>query len=372
MDFEFIQMLLTCVVIISDDGAALRLIRNTKVLSYLLLPVQKLDEIDPSHTRSLYQWSPAQKEELQLLSLSLLTTIAPRLTELFIDLNGPHKLMAFLFWSFQTDFSGHGNSILAIGGRGSARAQCRITLRCIRSLCSADSDPFSPHENLRESRNAIITAFLEEGVIDLLLLTLTNVNNLTDGEANDYLYIEDDHIDLEMQEDMLVIISLIAENNQTQKELMAKTKLTNILIHYLRDLPGKVVSGLRCEQLLLGVLDCLFNAVFGLDIAEENFLQLEGAFLLIDLLEKVPYQMHQVVLSCLVELSENPRSMQHLLTWRSSNVRAGQSPITLPQLLIQLWKDEEKRMGCFRAKGGELTQAEYPLAGWRQIQGTDD
>jgi len=78
-----------------------------------------------------------------------------------------------------------------------------------------------------------------------LFLTLTNVNNLTDGDTNDYLYIEDDHIDLEMQEDMLVIISLIAENNQTQKEQMAKTKLTNILIHYLTDLPGKVVSGLR-------------------------------------------------------------------------------------------------------------------------------
>ena len=52
--------------------------------------------------------------------------------------------------------------------------------------------------------------------------------------------------------------------------------------------------GLRCEQLLLGVLDCLFNAVFGLDVAEEKFLELEGAFLLIDLLEKVPHQMHQV------------------------------------------------------------------------------
>ena len=93
---------------------------------------------------------------------------------------------------------------------------------------------------------------------------------------------------------------------------MQKSKLTQILIHYLSDLPGKVVSGisltpflhffhfyfqgLRCEQLLLGVLDCLFNAVYGLDIAEEKFLELEGAFLLIDLLEKVPHQMHQVLI----------------------------------------------------------------------------
>jgi hypothetical protein len=96
-----------------------------------------------------------------------------------------------------------------------------------------------------------------------------------------------------MQEDMLVIISLAAENNDEQKEILTKSKLTDILIHYLKDLPGKVVCGLRCEQLLLGVLDCLSNSILGHQLAEEKFLQLEGAFLLIDLLEKVPFQMHQ-------------------------------------------------------------------------------
>lgn len=32
----------------------------------------------------------------------------------------------------------------------------------------------------------------------------TNVNNLNDGERGEFVYIEDDCIDLEMQEDMLV------------------------------------------------------------------------------------------------------------------------------------------------------------------------
>ena len=71
----------------------------------------------------------------------------------------------------------------------------------------------------------------------------------------------------------------------------------------------------------------------------------------------------------MVELSENPRSIQHFLTWRSSNVVLGQSPITLPQLLIKLWKEEESRMGCFRGKNGELSQTQYPLAGFKQIKG---
>ena len=136
VDFEFLRMLLTCAVILAEgDSAALRHVKSTSLLDYLLLPVQQLEQ-SKKETRSLYQWSPSQKEELQLLSLQLLTKLAPRLKDKFKEQNGCQLLMSFLFWSFQTDYMGHGNSILATGGRGSARAQCRFCLRCIRSLCT--------------------------------------------------------------------------------------------------------------------------------------------------------------------------------------------------------------------------------------------
>lgn len=83
---------------------------------------------------------------------------------------------------------------------------------------------------------------------------------------------------MEIQEDMLVIISLIADINQ--KELVA-TNLIDILIFYLKDLPGKVVNGIRRQQLLLSVIDCIFSAILGYEDAEIKFLELEGAFLLI-------------------------------------------------------------------------------------------
>lgn len=86
--------------------------------------------------------------------------------------------MAFLFWSFQTDFSGHGNSILGVGGRGSARAQCRLTLRCIRALCCISGEIIGPYENSEEARSAIIASFVEEGIIDLLLLTLERLKKI--------------------------------------------------------------------------------------------------------------------------------------------------------------------------------------------------
>ena len=132
-------------------------------------------------------------------------------------------------------------------------------------------------------------------------------------------FVLDDQIDLEIQEDMLVIISLICESDPAHKEACVETKLVQIIIHYLRDLPGKVVSGLRCDQLLLGVLDCVFNSILGNEAAEDKFLALEGASLLADLLQKTPSEMHPIVLSSLVELTENPKSIRHLLTWRGTD-----------------------------------------------------
>lgn len=92
--------------------------------------------------------------------------------------------------------------------------------------------------------------------------------------------------------------------------------------------------------------------------------------LFLDLLDTLPHEMHGVVLTCLIELTENPKTMSHFMTWRSSKVEVGQPPVTLAGLLIKLWKDEEKRIGCQRGPRGELSNICYPMAGTSQIQGT--
>merc|ERR1719317_131331 len=64
--------------------------------------------------------------------------------------------------------------------------------------------------------------------------------------------------------------------------------------------------------------------------------------------------------------------MSHFMTWRSSKVEVGQPPVMLAGLLIKLWKDEEKRIGCQRGPRGELSNICYPMAGTSQIQATKD
>ena len=87
------------------------------------------------------------------------------------------------------------------------------------------------------------------------------------------------------------------------------------------------------------------------------------------MLDSLPHEVHGVVLTCLIELTENPRSMTHLMTWRSSRVEKAKNSITFPQLLVKLWNEEEQRIGCYRGKKSELTCLEYPMAGQQQIEG---
>ena len=49
-------------------------------------------------------------------------------------------------------------------------------------------------------------------------------------------------------------------------------------------------------------------------------------------------------------------------------VEKGERPITLVQLLVRLWQNEEKRIGSRRGEIGELADSEFPMAGKEQIK----
>ena len=47
---------------------------------------------------------------------------------------------------------------------------------------------------------------------------------------------------------------------------------------------------------------------------------------------------------------------------------SGERPITLVQLLVRLWQEEEKRIGAHRGESGELENVNHPMAGRAQIE----
>jgi hypothetical protein len=106
-------------------------------------------------------------------------------------------LSAHLLNQFQNseDYAGYGNSFHAKGGRGTKKAQLKYCLRVIRS---------------------IVTTGNEQAIQDLAdqdALTILS-NGLKEYSSNDS---SNDQIDVEIQADILFIISCICENDIHRK-----------------------------------------------------------------------------------------------------------------------------------------------------------
>lgn len=88
---------------------------------------------------------------------------------------------------------------------------------------------------------------------------------------------------------------------------------------------------------------------------EVFFLEKEGAFLLLDLLENCPDNMQNVVLGTIVDLLENKNTLAHVMLWCGKNEK------TVAKLLVDLWCSEEKRLGVKRGPHGIIADVTSPL-----------
>ncbi|PIK43058.1 putative cilia- and flagella-associated protein 69 [Apostichopus japonicus] len=160
-DFELKKLLISMLVVLSKEPATVPLISEGNVI------LAMLSYIHPNeNTSQAQEWSPAQFEEIQL------------------------HVMAALY-----DFAGHGNSFHGLGGRGNKRAQMRYCLHLMRSMVS-----------LRDS--SVNQDLTDQGAINQILDILQSATRSD---------MPDDAIDVEMQCDMLYILSVLCDGEQHRK-----------------------------------------------------------------------------------------------------------------------------------------------------------
>lgn len=56
--------------------------------------------------------------------------------------------------------------------------------------------------------------------------------------------------------------------------------------------------------------------------------------------------MQNLILGCILDLSDNPKSLNHLLQWE------GKDNIKIAHFLCELWRDEERDNGVERDENG--------------------
>ncbi|NWH94727.1 CFA69 protein, partial [Aegithalos caudatus] len=327
-DFEMKKILFHVIGILSKDPSAAQLLSENHVIPALLYYVKQ------NQNPGLPGWSATQYEELQLHAIAVLASVAPVLVDKYLSCQANTLLLVFLEWCIGQDpFFGRGNSFHGTGGRGNKLAQMRYSLRVLRSVVALYD-------------NAVSINLCDQGAISQLLDVLQY--------AADKSKENEDTVLLEIQADILFILSILCENDVHRKELFSCEGI-GILIPFFKMDPRKLYSGLGHNCLLLSALDCLWSCVIGCYIAEDCFLEKQGIFLLLDLLALKEKNLCNIILGILVEFSDNPKTTLHMSIWR------GKRDQTAANLLIQLWRQEELDLGVRRDQDGKIVDTKRPI-----------
>ena len=343
-NFEMKKLLINAVVLLGRDRSVLPVLSDNRVILALFSYVKGTDGGDA--TAGGGEWNFAQYEEIQLHAMAALCTLCPLMVDDYMTCQGSTRLLLMLEWCCGSDsFAGHGNGFHALGGYGNKRAQMRSCMRLIRSVTSTNDE-------------AILSDFTEQGAINQFVSVLENLKLTAKEEkaARDAVA-----IDVEIQSDLLMVLSILCQNDIHRKELFG-TDGVNMLIGYLKMDLHQLTSGLGHNCLLLTAIHCAWCAVIGCYMTEDYFLEREGVFFLIDLLDSCPRTFQSAVLGCLLDLLENQKTLSHVVAWR------GRDDSTAPHLLCRLWREEEAQIKVSRDVTGVISNVERPLAG--EIQGS--
>ncbi|NWZ65424.1 CFA69 protein, partial [Acrocephalus arundinaceus] len=327
-DFEMKKLLFNIIRILSKDPSAAQLLSENHVMPALLYYVKR------NQNSGFPDWSATQHEELQLHAIAVLASVAPVLVDKYLSCQGNTLLLVFLEWCIGQDpFFGRGNSFHGTGGRGNKLAQMRYSLRVLRSVVALYND-------------AVSINLCDQGAISQLLDILKYAADKSKEKEGTIL--------LEIQADILFILSVLCENDVHRKELFSCEGI-DILIPFFKMDPRKLYSGLGHNCLLLSALDCLWSCVIGCCIAEDCFIEKQGIFLLLDLLALKEKNLCNIILGILVEFSDNPKTTLHMSIWR------GKRDQTAANLLIQLWRQEELDLGVRRDQNGMIVDTKRPI-----------
>ncbi|NXL76807.1 CFA69 protein, partial [Leptocoma aspasia] len=328
-DFELKKLLFNVVGILSKDPSAAQLLSENHVMPALLYYVKQ------NQKPGFHDWSAAQYEELQLHAIAVLALVAPVLVDKYLSCHANTLLLVFLDWCIGQDpFSGRGHCFHARESRGSKLPQMRYGLRVLRSVVALYDD-------------AVGINLCDQGAISQLLDILKYAADKSKEKESRVL--------LEIQVDVLFILSVLCENDVHRKELFSWEGIDTLLPFFKMD-PMKLCSGLGHSYLLLSALDCLWSCVIGCYTAEDSFIEKQGIFLLLDLLALKEKNLCNIILGILVEFSDNPKATSCMGMWR------GKRDQTAANLLIQLWRQEELDLGVRRDRHGKVVDTKRPIA----------
>ncbi|UJR26392.1 hypothetical protein I4U23_007724 [Adineta vaga] len=334
-DFEFKKLLINIVVLLSRNPVVNDLITNSRVLLGLLSYIEPLPR-KKNQVINTFEWSLSQLEELQLHAIAALSILLPRSLNEYFEYHTSTRLLLFYEWTINDEvFHCQGNGFFGKGGRNNKRSQLKYIMRLFRSVISAKDE-------------RVFLDLCDQGMIPLLTGYL---KRLIEEKVNQI-----DYMDIDVLCDGLFILSCLAELDIHRKEIFGSEGI-EILIKILVIESSHVCGGLGYYRLLVAAIDCIWCCVVGSVINEDEFIQKQGLFALLDLIDSNPKSLQNIILGCLLDLTENTKCLHFIMAWQ------GRKQQQFPHVLCELWRDEEREIHVARTDKGVISDHEKPLMG---------
>ncbi|CAF3352412.1 unnamed protein product [Rotaria sp. Silwood1] len=337
-DFEFKKLLFNTVVILNRNPMMHELVINSRIILAFLSYIEPLPrKKDPQ--RNTFEWKISQFEDLQLHALVTLSILLPYSLNEYFEYGVGTRLLVFYEWTINNEeYKSEGNSFFAKGGRNNKRSQLKYIFRLFRSLVSTKDE-------------RIYIDLCDQGIIPSIAGYLRIMTQQTS--------IHIDHVDLDIICDGLFILSCLGELDVHRKEIFGSEGI-EMLIQILSIECPYVCGGLGYHRLLVAAIDCVWCCVVGSVINEDEFIQKQGVFALLDLIETNPKSLQNIILGCVLDLTENTKCLHFIMAWQ------GRKQEYITHVLCELWRDEERETYVTRTDKGVISDHTKPLMGLLQ------
>jgi hypothetical protein len=137
----------------------------------------------------------------------------------------------------------------------------------------------------------------------------------------------------------LLVCASICEGSKARKEIFGLCGgITSIIPFLYFEHPNQMEK----EHVLICAIECVWGTICGNLKHEDIFFELEGIFILLDLLESSAFKAKSHIMGCVLDLLENPKCIYLALEWRTKeDVSKG-----LKSHLLSVWSREEKNVNC--------------------------
>lgn len=104
-------------------------------------------------------------------------------------------------------------------------------------------------------------------------------------------------------------------------------------------------DGEETERMRLVCFEAIWSCIIGNSANETLFMQLDGVYKILDILvNEKSKKVQRHLLGAFLDLLENPKARSHALEWRYNEAISEKKSVV--NLLVQMWKNEEKDIAC--------------------------